>query len=88
MPRSGCSALHGVNPNQKKKQKKLQVTLNFCEKLHILDRSNIIKSPMLNLNNSKIRYKDTTSMFYFLRRSENMNFPDPGNAQKLLTPLR
>ena len=43
---------------------------------------------MLILNNSKIQYKDNTSMFYFLIRSENINFPYPDSAQKLQTPLR
>ena len=43
---------------------------------------------MLILNNSKIQYKDNTSMFYFLIRSENINFPYLDSAQKLPTPLR
>ena len=38
---------------------KLQVTLNFSDKLHILNTNNIVKSHMLILNNLKIQYKDT-----------------------------
>ena len=42
----------------------LQVALNFSDKLHILSTNNIVKSPMLVLNNSKIWYKDTIQVCF------------------------
>ena len=48
-----------LSPYQNSYFTKLQVTLNFSDKLHILNTNNIVKSRTLVLNNSKIRYDDT-----------------------------
>ena len=79
IPQSYFYLIRFLSPYQNSYFTKLQVTLNFSDKLHILNTNNIVKSCMLILN---------TSMFYFLIRSENVNFPYPDSAQKLPTPLR
>ena len=76
-----------LSPYQNSYFTKLQVTLNFSDKLHILNTNNIVKLRMLVLNNSKIWYKDTIQVCFTLR-SENTNFLYPDSAQKLPTPLR
>ena len=43
---------------------KLQVTLNFSDNLHILNTNNIVRSPTLILNNSKIWYKDSIQVSF------------------------
>ena len=48
-----------LSPYQNSYFTKLQVTLNFSDKLHILNTNNIVKWPMLILNNLEIWYKDT-----------------------------
>ena len=53
-----------LSPYQNSYFTKLQVTLNFSDKLHILNTNNIVKSPTLILNNSKIRYKDTIQVCF------------------------
>ena len=53
-----------LSPYQNSYFTKLQVTLNFSDKLHILNTNNTVKSRMLNLNNSKIRFKDTIQVSF------------------------
>ena len=43
MPRSGCLALHGVNPNSKKKKKKKIPTVAEHEKLIRIQTITIIR---------------------------------------------
>ena len=53
-----------LSPYQNSYFKKLQVTLNFSDKLHTLNTNNIVKSLTLVLNNLKIRYKDTMQVCF------------------------
>ena len=53
-----------LSPYQNSYFTKLQVTLNFSDKLHILNTNNIVKSPTLILNNLKIWYKDTIQVCF------------------------
>ena len=65
-----------LSPYQNSYFTKLQVTLNFSDKLHILNTNNIVKSRTLVLNNSKIRYDDTMQACF-----------TPLQGQKILTFL-
>ena len=53
MPLSGCSALHGLNPNLKKKKKKLEVLSSASDRVKLLPEN---FSKISNLDESGISF--------------------------------